>query len=522
MSHLSLPSLRGNKNASTAARKSQQPTNRKPAAQKITLLARVMHYYGVTNGAPSDAVAGPMNHVLEFVGPQQVCAMAAACRTLGAMVEHDATVALPQATAEYREVIGHACSAHTQATPFMSQRRLLHQTRLRVCCTESQRRWSLERSEVQRGRTQSATVAARDGDMQRLKRVVRLGANLFDTNYAGQSAMQAAWNSEDARMIRWLHMAGISLPHLVPPPVKGTIAAPSAGCGDVESCVYLDLWCALSIDSVLAARCLLEEGGRANSNGFICPHSSKDATVNREWLMKRNASKTSETARPPLHFARSKEMVLLLLSFGADVNAVDFMGNTAVHSMCTNRSVFGLVPADVLRLLASFGADFSIPNNLGQTCLHAAAASGNIEVVRLLLSMQSVVIDARDVAGRTPLLSALSDDPSAMVGAVFSECSKGSKDHSDTNNRTGTAEVVQALVESGAQVNASDKRGATPLGGARRLGLAKSVVLLSAHGAMEGETHSRIEWEVEGRQPSRPGNAGHDPPRCTLPKLERA
>ena len=46
--------------------------------------------------------------------------------------------------------------------------------------------------------------------------------------------------------------------------------------------------------------------------------------------------------------------------------------------------------------------------------------------------------------------------------------------------------------------------------------------VISAHGAMEGETHSRIEWEVEGRQPSRPGNAGHDPPRCTLPKLERA
>ena len=467
---------------------------------RATVLARVVNSYGVLPEKHlASTVAGPMNIVLAYVPFDVHCAMAAACRSLCAMVEHDATVALPRANAELREALRLCNRIPLPPTEnaFMSRRRKLIQTRLRACCIDSLRRWSMEREEVQRGRTQSATVAVCDRDMDRLRRVLRLGANLSAANYANKTAMITAWDIYDLHMIRWLHLAGVQLPPFLPAP------------GTPGGSIYADLWSACLMDSVVAARCLLEANA-ASARTDIFPHLSIDPVANMHEMRK---PKQPGDGRPPLHFARSTAMVRLLLAHGADLDAVDVRGNTAVHSMCSNRSVLGVVPIDVLRLLVSVGADFSIPNKHGQTCLHAAAAIGNLDTIRFLLSLQhakGIDIDARDALGRTPLLVALSSkDEDNMMGAM-SHCSLSDRD---------TAEVVRLLVEEGgAQVNVRDDAGKTPLGEARFIRDAKAVVLLSAHGAKELDGLSKQLWEVEGRELTRsPGS-----PVVTLPRLQAA
>ena len=69
------------------------------------------------------------------------------------------------------------------------------------------------------------------------------------------------------------------------------------------------------------------------------------------------------------------EVVKLLISLGADINATSDTGNTPVLYACK------LMNVDVVKYLILHGADVRKPDNDGETCLmiaiHNAVASGN-------------------------------------------------------------------------------------------------------------------------------------------------
>lgn len=107
------------------------------------------------------------------------------------------------------------------------------------------------------------------------------------------------------------------------------------------------------------------------------------------------------------HFGH-KDVVQVLIAFGADVNAVshsklDFIpSNTALHA-----AIAGQRNMDVMKLLLEHGANTNIFDSNGHTCLHTAAFhDDNIEIINLLIE-HGAEVNAKVEGGKTALDLAL-------------------------------------------------------------------------------------------------------------------
>ncbi|KAL4857468.1 26S proteasome non-ATPase regulatory subunit 10 [Chlorella vulgaris] len=146
---------------------------------------------------------------------------------------------------------------------------------------------------------------------------------------------------------------------------------------------------------------------------------------------------TDEEGWTPLHTAVSaaqEATVKLLLSLGADVNAATAQKRTALHYAASK----GLTA--LAQLLLDSGAEVDARDVMRATPLHRAAATGHTGVIRVLLDRQpKPKLDARNQEGATPLLL-------AALG--------------------GHQAAALLLTAQGADVEAEDKDGETPLGAA--------------------------------------------------------
>lgn len=83
-------------------------------------------------------------------------------------------------------------------------------------------------------------------------------------------------------------------------------------------------------------------------------------------------------ANTPLHTASRlglDNVVRILLTRNADINAVDMHGNTALHTAALNSQL------SVVKLLLEKNPNLDIQNKVGNTALHLAVISGNIDIV---------------------------------------------------------------------------------------------------------------------------------------------
>ena len=93
----------------------------------------------------------------------------------------------------------------------------------------------------------------------------------------------------------------------------------------------------------------------------------------------------------------------LLLRHGADVNATDYMGSTALLYLTA-----GNAETHWVERFINAGADVRIANEYGETPLHYAASRGDCDAVRLLIRA-GATLDARH--GQTPLEYAIMNSP---------------------------------------------------------------------------------------------------------------
>ncbi len=91
---------------------------------------------------------------------------------------------------------------------------------------------------------------------------------------------------------------------------------------------------------------------------------------------------------------------------------------------------------EVVRLLLDAGADLHASNTGGLTALHAAAYGGHAEVVRLLIARGGAVNESKNFYQMSPLHAAAEE---------------------------GHAEVVALLLDAGANIEAKERNGYTPL-----------------------------------------------------------
>jgi len=107
----------------------------------------------------------------------------------------------------------------------------------------------------------------------------------------------------------------------------------------------------------------------------------------------------------------------------------------------------------------------------GDTALHVAGAAHRPEMVRLLVSMGAEV-DARNRRGATPLHYAADGSPGSPIW-----------------NPDAQAETIDCLIQAGADPNARDKSGVAPLHRAVRTRCAAAVTALLDGGADTGRTN---------------------------------
>ncbi len=148
-------------------------------------------------------------------------------------------------------------------------------------------------------------------------------------------------------------------------------------------------------------------------------------------------------------------------------NVVDSLRHTPLHYATRSGRV------DVVKLLLKHGADPNAQDDFGNTSLHLATRYSTDEVLCIIESLLSYGAnpDAQDWPGNTPLHNVL-ENP--FVGRAIAELSidyvknvnvKNNKGHTPLHLAVeeGYARVVELLLLRGADPNARDKDGRTPL-----------------------------------------------------------
>lgn len=192
-------------------------------------------------------------------------------------------------------------------------------------------------------------------------------------------------------------------------------------------------------------------------------------------------------------FFRRRENVQFLLSMGADVNAVNDDGKTAVHA-----SARYLLKAGVLPLLITAGARLDMKDIDGDTPLHIACCNDVADTVQFLLSAGASVHEVGDQS-RSPLHTAVQRHSFGCVSTLLS--AGAALDALDDAGKTPLLlvhweftfayEMMKMLVDAGASVDVADAlEGWTPLHLTAKEGLVKAVQFLLSAGADVGRVSS--------------------------------
>ena len=259
-----------------------------------------------------------------------------------------------------------------------------------------------------------------------------------------------------------------------------------------------------------SVRFLLEAGADVNiakPNGNTCLHEAVCGRCSKEILQKIieqgiNVNAVNKEKMSALQLAcesAQAESIKLLLQKGSDTNISDARGNTSLHAAvygcCTNDTLQEVIAHRVhldarntycetalwlacsyrqqgsIKILLESGSNPNIADNNGDTCLHAAVRGGcSKKIVHMIIEHCSDV-NATNQENITPLaIACLNKDERAINVLLNARANPNIADYTfgDTclhKAVTGdcSIEVLQTIIDHGADVNATNTRNETAL-----------------------------------------------------------
>jgi ankyrin repeat protein len=188
----------------------------------------------------------------------------------------------------------------------------------------------------------------------------------------------------------------------------------------------------------------------------------------------------------------SIEAVKQHITTGTDVDAKDNDGSTPLHKAALQGR------KDIAELLIAKGADVNAKDNLTSTALHWAAAGGHKEVVELLIAEAA---QSEPPTAKAPVISTyFTIHDAAAIGNIeavkqhlAAETNVNTKDNKGDQTPLhyasvmGHKEIVELLIDNGADVNLKCSTGDTPLDWAMNFNHTETADLLRKHGGKTGE-----------------------------------
>ncbi|MFA5850117.1 MAG: ankyrin repeat domain-containing protein [Bacteroidales bacterium] len=273
------------------------------------------------------------------------------------------------------------------------------------------------------------------------------------------------------------------------------LMARAVSLGVKSEMIYSALHWAVISNQLEMAKYLLDEGANIEGNddlGGYTPLMETSMLEMVEMLVSRGANVNARNKfdYTPLHKAVSNYMVAdpnekncdkilnLLIEKGAKIDAQDGNGNTPL--------IYSVQKIGPFKTLIAKGANINMQNKNGESVLMFAVkggllkvvlgimpvVGGSVDAVKLLLS-KGADIELQDKWGKTALMHA-----AGGVNAL--------------GNKYGTyTDILEMLVKKGAKLEVEDKEGHTALYWAKRYNRTKSVDLLLAKGANPAKSYDK-------------------------------
>lgn len=222
-------------------------------------------------------------------------------------------------------------------------------------------------------------------------------------------------------------------------------------------------------------------------------------------LLERNKSgmiPSDSQGATPLHYgaqSNNADTVAVFLKHHSVRDEPDLEGRTAFMWAAGKGS------DDVIKIMLDLKKDLDInmTDKYGGTALHAAALSGHVSTVRLLLE-QGAMVDPLDVMKHTPLFRACEMGHRDVILTLIKGGARVDLVDIDGHSALhwaalgGNAEVCEVLMENGISPNLQDHAGRTPLQCAAYAGYINCMALLIQHDAdpniQDKEGRTALHW----------------------------
>ena len=362
--------------------------------------------------------------------------------------------------------------------------------------------WGCSDKKKLRGKTtaQELIEAAYTGNINTVKSFLEAGVDVNTQNANGETALMKAAQNGQTEIVRLLLEKGADV-NIV---ATYTGPLPPTGHDDKGFPIFVDLR-APDYEGYTA----LEKAAYGGYTEIVRLLVAAGANVNKK------SETHGYTALMRAAEEGHADTVKLLLEAGADVNDKDNNGKAALIKAARNHhveivklllekgskvevmTVADIPYEEIQELLLANVQNINVKNKQGNDALILATKRNNIKIVKLLLK-NGVDVNAQDKGGNTSLL--IGADNVALVKLLLEH---GANVHAKNNaNETALirasrnirgAETVKVLLAAGADVNAMDSWGYTPLMKAAYAGNVDTVQTLLEAGADVNVKNKRAE-----------------------------